>query len=98
MRLCIEPAAFAFGMQRGVEDADDVEIIVRLFVDDDVGKMGNGEFVRSVRCAAAAGHEIQRVVDEAVNAGYHREGRGRVVARDVVCDLLEVLQGLVADF
>ena len=97
LRLCIEPAAFAFGMQRGVEDADDVEIIVRLFVDDDVGKMRDGEFVRSVRRVATAGQEIQRVVDDAVNAGDHREGRGRVVARDVVCDVLEVLQGLVAE-
>ena len=90
-------SAFAFGMRRGVEDADDVEIIVRLFVDDDVGKMGNGEFVRSVRGAATVRQEIERVVDDAVNAGDHREGRGRVVARDVACDVLEVLQGFLAE-
>ena len=97
LRLCVEPAAFGFGMQRGVEDADDVEIIVRLFVHDDVGKMGDGEFVRSVNGVATAGQEIQRFVDDAMNAGYDREGRGRIVARDVACNLLEVLQGLVAE-
>ena len=32
-----------------------------------------------------------------VNAGYDREGRGRIVARDVASNLLEVLQGLVAE-
>ena len=94
----MQSAAFAFGMQRGVEDADDFEIIVRLFVHDDVGKMGDGEFVRSVNGVAAAGQEIERFVDDAVNAGYDCEGRGRIVARDVACDLLEVLQGFLAEF
>ena len=75
VRLCVEPAAFGFRMQRGVEDADDVDIIVRLFVHDDVGKMGDGEFVRSVNGVAAAGHEIQRFVDDAMNAGYEQDCR-----------------------
>ena len=97
LALFVEPAAFAFGRQCGVEDADDVEIIVRLFVHDDVGKMGDGEFVRTVNDAATGRQKLQRFVDDAVNAGYDREGRGRVVARDIACDLFEVLQGLPAE-
>ena len=68
----MQPAAFAFGMQRGVEDADNIDTIVRRFVHNDVGKMGDGEFVRSVRGVAALGEQSQRVVNDVVNAGDHR--------------------------
>ena len=82
--LGMQPAASAFGMRRCVKDADDVEIIVRLFVHDDVGKMGNGEFVRAVNGVAAAWQEIQCFVDDAMNASYDREGRNRIVTRAAI--------------
>ena len=62
VRLCVEPAAFGFGMQSGVEDADDVEVVVCLFVDDNIGETGNGEFMRSIYGVTAAGEEIERFV------------------------------------
>ena len=65
-------------MQRSVEDADNVEITIRLLVHDNVGKMGDGEFVRSVNGVAAAGHEIQRFVDDAMNAG----GKGNMAGEE----------------
>ena len=51
----MQPAAFAFGMQRGVEDANNIDTLVRRFVHNDVGQMRDGEFIGSVRGVAALG-------------------------------------------
>ena len=79
----MQPAAFAFGMQRGVEDANNIDTLVRRFVHNDVGQMRDGEFVRSVRGVAALGEQSKGAVNDVVNAGDHRTGRGRIVACDI---------------
>jgi hypothetical protein len=88
---------FGFGMQRGMEDTDDVEAVICLFIDDNIGETGNGEFMRSIYGVTAAGEEIEHSIYDAMNAGYDRVSGGRAVTRDVACDLLKVLQGLVAE-
>src|SRR5208337_5601957 len=93
----MQPAAFAFGMQRGVEDANNIDTLVRRFVHNDVGQMRDGEFIGSVRGMAALGEQSKGAVNDVVNAGDHRTGRGWVVARDVACNLLKVLQGFLAE-
>jgi hypothetical protein len=53
-------------MQRGVEDADDIEAVVCLFVDDNIGETGNGEFMRSICGVTAAGESIEHSIYDAM--------------------------------
>lgn len=81
-------------IERRMKYADDIYAVFRWRVGDDVGQVRDGKFVRSAVSAAAARHDIERVVNVVVNACRNRFCGCRIVPRNITRDLFKVFERL----